>query len=216
VKVFGGYSFRQVRAGVNHSCGITTSGLGFCWGSNAYGQLGNFSHQMALTPARVGGGLHWRWLSPGAYHTCGVTTDDRAYCWGRNAEGQLGIGGSTAQSRPVAVVGGLLFEQIESGHFHTCAVTTTHRAYCWGHNFEAELGNGRSSNPRATPVAVAGGLRFNQVSAAQTHSCGVTTAGRGFCWGSNPRGELGDGTRTSRLTPTALGVSARAKITAAL
>jgi alpha-tubulin suppressor-like RCC1 family protein len=206
VRVFGGYSFRQIRAGPNHTCGITTSGLGFCWGSNAYGQLGNFSHKNALTPARVGGGLHWRWLSPGAYHTCGVTTDDRAFCWGRNAEGQLGNGGGVAQSRPVAVVGGLLFEQIESGHFHTCAVTTTNRAYCWGSNWSAELGIGTSGLYRLTPVAVAGGLRFKQVSAAQSHSCGVTTVGRGFCWGSNPRGELGDGTTTSRLKPTALGI----------
>jgi alpha-tubulin suppressor-like RCC1 family protein len=204
VPVYGGYSFRQVRAGVNHTCGITTTGLGFCWGLNTYGELGNFSHKMSLTPARVGGGLHWRWLSPGAYHTCGVTTDNQAYCWGRNTEGQLGNGGGSAQSRPVAVAGGHLFQQIESGDFHTCAVTTTYRAYCWGFGYHGELGTGKSEQPRPTPVAVAGGLRFAQVSAAQSHSCGVTTAGRGFCWGSNPLGELGDGTTTSRLSPTAL------------
>jgi len=45
------------------------------------------------------------------------------------------------------------------------------------------------------------------VSAAYFYSCGVTLAGQGFCWGSNPRGELGDGTTTDRLTPTALGVN---------
>jgi alpha-tubulin suppressor-like RCC1 family protein len=56
------------------------------------------------------------------------------------------------------------------------------------------------------PVAVAGQCQFKQVSAAYFHSCGVTLAGRGFCWGSNPRGELGDGTTADRLKPTALGI----------
>jgi alpha-tubulin suppressor-like RCC1 family protein len=206
VPVAGGHLFRQVRAGVNHTCAITTFGVGFCWGDNSYGQLGNFSHLRRLTPVRVGGGLRWRWLSPGALHTCGVTTDDRAYCWGRNNEGELGTGSGGARSSPVAVVGGLLFQQIESGHFHTCGVTTANRAYCWGHNTDAELGDGTITSPRGTPVAVAGQLRFHQVSAADFYSCGVTTAGRGFCWGSNPRGELGDGTTTTRLRPTALGI----------
>jgi alpha-tubulin suppressor-like RCC1 family protein len=45
------------------------------------------------------------------------------------------------------------------------------------------------------------------VSAAYFFSCGFTTAGQGLCWGSNPRGELGNGTQTDALVPTALGGS---------
>ena len=52
----------------------------------------------------------------------------------------------------------------------------------------------------STPVAVAGGLRFRQLSAGFSATCGVTTDNLAFCWGDNARGELGDGTTTDRLT----------------
>jgi alpha-tubulin suppressor-like RCC1 family protein len=45
-------------------------------------------------------------------------------------------------------------------------------------------------------------LVFYQVSMGDMHTCGITTAGRAYCWGNNFSGQLGDGTRTSRLLPT--------------
>jgi hypothetical protein len=38
---------------------------------------------------------------------------------------------------------------------------------------------------RLTPVPVAGGLFFSQVSAGYTHTCGRTPAAVAYCWGSN-------------------------------
>jgi alpha-tubulin suppressor-like RCC1 family protein len=53
---------------------------------------------------------------------------------------------------------------------------------------------------------VAGQRQWNQVRPGQFYTCGRATDARAFCWGNNPRGELGDGTTTSRLRPTAQGV----------
>ncbi|MBY6241163.1 hypothetical protein K3F48_08240 [Methylosinus sp. Sm6] len=39
------------------------------------------------------------------------------------------------------------------------------------------------------------------IGTGSSHSCAVTSAGDGKCWGSNFYGQLGDGTRTDRLTP---------------
>jgi hypothetical protein len=70
-------SFRQVRAGVVHTCAITPFDVAFCWGYYNWGQLGDGTTTQRLTPVRVLGELHWRQLSGGGGQTCGVTTEDR-------------------------------------------------------------------------------------------------------------------------------------------
>jgi len=47
------------------------------------------------------------------------------------------------------------------------------------------------------------GRQFRQVDVGLSHTCGVTTGSRAFCWGSNDYGQLGDGTTTQRLRPVA-------------
>ena len=47
-------------------------------------------------------------------------------------------------------------------------------------------------------------LPLASVTAGVFSSCAVTTNGAAYCWGDNEFGELGDGTTTSRLLPTAV------------
>jgi alpha-tubulin suppressor-like RCC1 family protein len=47
-------------------------------------------------------------------------------------------------------------------------------------------------------------LAFTGISAANEQSCGVTSDSRGYCWGRNGQGELGDGTTTNRSKPVAI------------
>jgi alpha-tubulin suppressor-like RCC1 family protein len=62
------------------------------------------------------------------------------------------------------------------------------------------LGDGTTTQ-RLTPGAVSGLRRFDHVNAGDLHTCGVTLAGRGFCWGRNETGQLGDGTTINRSKP---------------
>lgn len=188
----GALAFRQVSAGETHTCGIATDNRAYCWGSNSHGQLGDGTSTLRQTPVAVAGTLRFRRLSAGSEHTCGVTTDNRAYCWGSNY-GRLGDGTTSTESlTPVAVTGGRLFRQVDAGTYHTCGVSYPDNwVYCWGANYVGQLGDGTSVD-RATPVLVAGGLRFRQVAGGQEHTCGVTTTDRAFCWGSNRFGQTGD------------------------
>ena len=179
-------SFREVSAGLSHSCGVTTTNQAYCWGWNVFGQAGNGTSRFEETrPVLVKGGLRFRQVSAGSYYTCGVTTDFLAYCWG------AGYG-----LTPSAVPGGRSFRQVSVGEEHSCAVTADDRAFCWGLNVHGQLGDGTNQpqdDPRATPVAVVGGLLFKHVSAGYHHTCGVTTTNRPYCWGSDRFGQVGNG-----------------------
>jgi len=52
-------SFAVARNG-EHSCGINGAGILFCWGDNAFGQLGDGTTTDRPTPGRVNGRLHTR------------------------------------------------------------------------------------------------------------------------------------------------------------
>lgn len=53
------------------------------------------------------------------------------------------------------------------------------------------------------PVAVEGGLEFSGVSPGSGHhTCGLTTLNRGYCWGHNFYGQLGNDTNTGPETCT--------------
>jgi alpha-tubulin suppressor-like RCC1 family protein len=200
--VAGGLEFRQLSAGgFGHTCGVTASGLAYCWGHNEWGQLGDGTSTDRVAPTPVAGRLTFSQVLPGAVHTCGTTTAQVAYCWGYNVFGQLGDGTVAKRLTPTRVAGDLKFTHVSAGD-HTCGVTTDAKAYCWGDNFRGKLGDGTTTD-RHRPTLVAGGLRFDGVSAGSNASCGITAAGRVYCWGSNSYGQLGDGTIKARLTPTA-------------
>jgi alpha-tubulin suppressor-like RCC1 family protein len=153
--VAGGHQFRQLAAGMNHTCAVTTADQAFCWGSGE--QIGDGKALDRFTPRAVAGGLSFSRVSAGLFHTCGETTTNHAYCWGSNGRGQLGNGESTDALRPVAVAGGLTFGQLSAGGLHTCGRTTGSVAYCWGYGFFGQLGDGSSGDGADSrkPVAVA-------------------------------------------------------------
>jgi alpha-tubulin suppressor-like RCC1 family protein len=203
VRVAGFLRFRGVSAGTSHTCGITISNRAYCWGAGYTGALGDGSlANTRLKPVAVAGSHHFRQVAAGNSHTCAVTLDDRAYCWGSNSFGPLGDGTEETRLKPVPVLGGLKFRQLDTGLGHTCGVTLTNSAWCWGNNSSGELGRGPPRDESHTPVRVAGGLHFRRIIAGFSHTCGETTDNRGYCWGNNSFGTIGDGTNNNqRLTP---------------
>lgn len=214
-----GLNFRSVSAGAGFVCGLTTQNAAYCWGEDTFGELGTGSsgevNPATATPRPVVGGLTFSMLSVGLGQTvCGITANGAAYCWGSNRSAQLGIDTATVaqqcletwcwSSIPVAVQGGLTFASISAGGNYACGVTTAGAAYCWGGNWDGELGIGTRSGPEqctidyyptfacsSKPVAVTGGLTFASVSAGWGYTCGLTTAGKAWCWGSDRFGALG-------------------------
>lgn len=141
-------------------------------------------------------------VSSGFSHTCGVTTAHVAYCWGNNSNGVIGDGTRTTRLNPTLVSGTLSFSAVSAGANHTCGVAAG-IVYCWGSNRFGELGDGTTTD-RLTPGAVPapGGMTFASVTSGWYHTCAITTEGAAYCWGYNLSGQLGDGTRSDRSSPT--------------
>jgi alpha-tubulin suppressor-like RCC1 family protein len=146
------------------------------------------------------------------YFTCALAEDRTAYCWGRNRNGQLGDGTTTTRTEPTPVAGGIRFSSISAGRSWTCGIDVQQDAYCWGGGYNGVLGDGSNYNSRSLPGLVSGGKKWRSVSASSNHVCGIATDGRGYCWGTNYQGQLGNGrtgnnqggTTADALTPEAI------------
>ncbi|MEO7254104.1 MAG: Ig-like domain repeat protein [Casimicrobium sp.] len=195
----------SVAAGSGSSCALVAASGGItCWGWNAFGQLGDGSGTVALSPVDVAGlasGVGS--LSAGYEHACAVSTVGAVQCWGRNFWGQLGDGTQTDRWTPTPVVGlatGIV--ALAVGQQHTCALTNTGAVKCWGYNGSGALGDG-TTTLRLTPVDTVGlSSGVVAISAYGNHTCALVTGGAMKCWGYNADGQLGDNSTTSRSVPT--------------
>jgi alpha-tubulin suppressor-like RCC1 family protein len=155
IRVSGGLEFRNLTAGWEHTCAVTTGDRVYCWGHNGSGQLGDGTTSTRFAPKPVLGSTLFTRVTAGAFHTCAESEANTAYCWGANNLGQGGNGSSVTKFRPTLVSGGLHFAQVSAGSNHTCGKTSASKAYCWGWNPYGEVGDGTTTN-RFSPVPVAG------------------------------------------------------------
>jgi alpha-tubulin suppressor-like RCC1 family protein len=109
VAVAGGITFTAITAGGDHgdnfTCGLTASGVAYCWGYGGGGELGNGADTSATVPVPVAGGLIFASIVAGGFHVCGLTTGGVAYCWGYNISGELGDGTTGGRNVPTRVLG---------------------------------------------------------------------------------------------------------------
>jgi len=203
--VAGGLTFSSIAVGNSHVCGVATSGTAYCWGTSPNGAFGDGTVGTHLTPTATAAGLLLESIVAGSDYTCAVTTDGAAYCWGLGAQGQLGSGEAVMRTTPVAVAGGLTFLGLAAGGMSTCGVTNELATYCWGLNSNGQLDDSTLTT-RKTPVAVqqAGGLTFTDLATGGGHTCGLTSGGQAYCWGSNSNGQLGIGSTTASRIPAAV------------
>ena len=212
---FGAPTF--LAGGYSHLC--AGNGTVWCWGDDAFGQLGNNVYDDAsglgfATPQS----LYFSYpstvtaIASGNYFTCGLLGSGNVYCWGEGDGGQLGNGSFITASPygsavPTKVTGTLTGPTaISAAGYHICALTAAGTISCWGGNQYGELGNGSTtpSSPYgvASAVQVVGlGSQAIAVGAGNNFTCAVLKNGSVWCWGINTFGQLGNSSGNASVSP---------------
>ena len=193
-----------IAAGHWHTCAVTASGGARCWGEGAFGQIGDGASITRLVPTDVAGlGSGIAGVTAGEHFGCAKTLAGGAKCWGSNAFGQVGDGTFDLHPAPVDVVGlAPATIAITAGRWHACAILTGGQPKCWGGGGSGQLGIVPPSFHVPLPVSVVGlSSGVAAITAGEQHTCAVVS-GAVKCWGDNHYGQIGDGTREQRNTPT--------------
>ena len=186
---------------------ITENGNLYCWGNNAFGQVGNGTFGNQATPVRVlSDVISVSYSSSDSATVSAITENGDLYCWGYNGCGAVGNGSSTKeQATPVKVLSDVI-----SVSYYNCAsyfgnvysfvlsITENGDLYCWGYNRFGQLGNGTIKD-QFTPVKVLSDVKT--ASASSSAVSAIMRNGDLYRWGYNNCGQVGNGTGEDQLTP---------------
>ncbi|RLK58557.1 DUF11 domain-containing protein [Actinokineospora cianjurensis] len=214
-----------IAAGSTHALAAAGGGV-LAWGSNYRGRLGDGTTTDRPSPTRV---CAVGAAAPCTSFLSGVTAIDAgnhsvavaggvAHAWGNGLTGELGDGANADSATPVRVCapgttvpcGSFLsgVTAISAAADGASFAVVNGVAHSWGSNFRGLLGDGTATN-RATPVRVCAvgatapcASFLSGVTAIDGDSHGLALiGGDAVAWGSNTRGQLGDGTTTNRTIP---------------
>lgn len=194
-------------AGDDFTCAWSIRQEVFCWGANAYGQLGIGSRTDAAAPVRLKAypeGVTT--MAAGGEHVCAIAPAGGVDCWGRGESGQLGDGKSADSSQPVPVTRldkGTI--TLTAGLAHSCAANSVGGVYCWGDGSAGQLGLGvgtSSATPTLVPDLRSGGVKL----VAGNESTCALGAEALWCWGTGRFGEVGAGAASSLARPHRIAV----------
>src|SRR6185436_20912305 len=95
--------YTRLSLGGLRTCASTSTGATYCWGTNAFGEIGDGTMTERHTPSAVAGGQLFTVLGSGDTHSCGATSAGVPFCWGLNEHGQLGDASLLNRASPVQV-----------------------------------------------------------------------------------------------------------------
>jgi alpha-tubulin suppressor-like RCC1 family protein len=137
VPVLGLFDASDLAAGWAHTCALRLDGTVWCWGDNAYGQLGDGTTDPHALPVEVAGLPPIVALSLRSDTSCGLDLEGTAWCWGLPA--------ATPQPWPFPGP----YAALALGESVTCALDPAAALWCWGEGAAGLLGTGGTGDATA-------------------------------------------------------------------
>ena len=202
-------------------CAIRNGEL-YCWGFNPNDRLGVDSEDnRVVEPMQVGEDDDWEAISigrggPGIFtggHICGIRSGE-LYCWGSTLGEQTSTPNRVGQADD--------WTSIRSSKWASCGLRNDADLWCFGRNASGQLGKlpggdldeptriGDADDWDVIDIASGDGygldLMFDPNDSHSRHGCGIRADGDELvCWGSNTRGQLGQGDVRRVAEPRSLG-----------
>lgn len=210
----------QLELGLDFTCIIrANSGVVSCWGDNRFSQVGDGSGlSFVARPSDLTLPAPAVDLGVGEDQACAVLSTGEVHCWGNNTDGMISAtaGARVDTPTPILESNGMPLRNAERVDVHdgwACAVVangSNRNVVCWG---RGPFGlNGQFVGPTAPTPLVTGAVPINDAvdvmlqgdtgpSGGTTFGCLMRSSLSMFCFGANPRGQLGRMTSTSAAGP---------------
>eukprot|EP01084_Bolivina_argentea_P309957 536202_1 len=217
----------QISSGSFHSAVISQKGNLFCFGNNGYGQcgLGDNWNADILIPKKVDINKEYKeekeplipsYVDCGGNHTLLLTENNFVMSWGLGNNGQLGYKAEKqkqATPKIIDVLSNKKIVKIACGGNHNLCVSEQGELYSFGAGIAGQLGFGTKKNvfePQRVELFIKQNI---QIVSCFAGTCGYHSAvigSNGNCWlfGGNLKGQLGNGTKESKLLPAKINIKA--------
>ena len=187
---------------------VKQKGIGFGFGRNAQGQLGDGTTTDRLVPTIIGNNLatmssshEWIQIEAGASFTLGIRANNTLWGWGSDSYGSLGHTYLSYSPIHITQASGNNWVKIAAGGNHVLALKEDNTLWSWGRNQHGQLGTNNATD-RSSPVQVTyGGNTWIKIACGELHSLALTSNGSLWSWGYNGYGQIGDGATASRSNP---------------
>jgi alpha-tubulin suppressor-like RCC1 family protein len=189
----------QVSACADHVFALRADGTMYAWGANNMYQLGDGTVTTRLAPVPIGVGRRWVAVACGAAHGIALASDGNSYSWGDGSTGVLGIAQLGTYKTPTQSSTANDYVAIGTDFKLSAGLTVGGDLYAWGS--AGFVGDGTTS-PRNTRVPVGTGLKYLDLTVGTGCALARVSDGSVVGWGGNFHGQLGDGTRSDRLSPS--------------
>lgn len=217
-----------------HTCGVTLTGVGKCWGGDSgYGALGQGStfanYSNSYSPLIVDAGISYRDIQVNAHSSCGVTSAGELKCWGFT--GSNYIGNSIIIETPKIVLNQKTFKSVAVSDT-LCAIDTSNYLYCTHGYHDSNFIKIDGSNTYSSvskfcalrtdgtmmcsldsvPTEMLPGTKFKYFSSGDFETyCGIDTNDDLYCWGRNFAGQVGNNSTVNVAAPVIIDAGTKYK-----